>query len=201
MRTRAEIKAQAKAAMKANYGILLGGLILGSIVASAGSIAFGIGAIITGPAMAVGMSFFLLKIWRGGAEIGNIFEGFKQLGRSIGGILWMGLFIGLWSLLFYIPGIIKALAYSMTPFILADTKCSATQALKLSMRITNGHKGDIFVFYLSFIGWYLLSAITFGLVGIFYAAPYMSASFAGLYEELKAKAINDGVVTVEEMAA
>lgn len=201
MRTRAEIKAMAKERMKANYGLLLGGLIVGCLVASAGGALVGIGGIITGPAMTVGLAFFLLRIWRGGAEFGNIFEGFKELGRSIGGILWMGLFIFLWSMLFYIPGIVKALAYSMTPFILADTKCSPTQALKLSMRLTKGHKGDIFVFYLSFIGWFLLSSLTFGLLWLFYVAPYMNTAFAGLYEELKAKALADGVVSAEEMAA
>lgn len=201
MRTRAEIKAIAKERMKANYGVILGGLILGSIIGSAGSIALGIGQFITLPAMIFGMAFMLLNAWRGKAEIGDIFEGFRDLGRSIGGILWMMLFTWLWSLLFVIPGIIKGLAYCMTPYILADTKCAPTQALKLSMRITNGHKGDIFVFYLSFIGWFLLSGLTFGLLYIFYVAPYMSTAMAGLYEELKAKALANGVVSADEMAA
>ncbi len=86
--------------------------------------------------------------------------------------------------------IIKMLAYYMTPYILADCpNVSATNALTLSKRMTKGHKGDIFVMGLSFIGWALLTALTFGILGIFWVGPYSMAAMAGQYDELKRNAI------------
>ena len=127
--------------------------------------------------------------------------GFRDYGRNLGGILWMELFTFLWSLLFIIPGIIKALAYFMTPYILAESKnVPATEALKLSMRMTNGYKGEIFVMGLSFIGWGILTALTGGLLALFYTGPYFGTSFAGLYEELKRNALEKGIITAEELA-
>jgi uncharacterized membrane protein len=115
-------------------------------------------------------------------------------------MLWMGLFTMLWTLLFIIPGIIKALAYFMTPYILAECPdVTATDALKLSMRMTAGHKGKVFVMGLSFIGWGLLTALTFGILGIFYTGPYYYTSFAGLYHELKEEALKNGVVSPAEL--
>jgi uncharacterized membrane protein len=162
-----------------------------------------IGALLLVPPLMVGYASFCLRIYRGQqGDIGDMLGvGFKDYGRSLGGILWMELFICLWTLLFIVPGIIKALAYFATPYILADTqRVSATDALKLSMRMTKGHKGKIFVMGLSFIGWMLLSGITCGLVGLLYAGPYMNTSFAGMYEELKAEALRTGAIRPEELA-
>ena len=66
--------------------------------------------------------------------------------------------------------------------------------------MTEGYKGAIFVMYLSFIGWLMLSGITCGLVGIFYSNPYMYISFAGLYEEIKDHALETGTVHATELA-
>ena len=152
--------------------------------------------------MIVGFYSFSLKIYRGQtADIGGMFsEGFTNYWRNVGGVLWMYLFTFLWTLLFIVPGIIKALAYFMTPYILADSKnVSPTQALKLSMRMTQGHKGKIFVMGLSFIGWAILTGLTCGILGIFYTGPYMETSFAGMYDELKKNALEKGVVTEQEI--
>lgn len=112
----------------------------------------------------------------------------------------MELFIFLWSLLFVIPGIIKSLAYFATPYLLAEyDNLPATEALKVSMRITAGHKGEIFMMSLSFFGWFILSGITMGIVGVFYAMPYYSISLAGLYEELKDQAIRSGAISESEL--
>ncbi|WKY44536.1 DUF975 family protein [Eubacteriaceae bacterium ES2] len=67
------------------------------------------------------------------------------------------------------------------------------------MRITNGHKGEIFMMVLSFFGWFILSGITMGIVGVFYAMPYYSVSLAGLYEELKDQAISSGAISESEL--
>ena len=74
----------------------------------------------------------------------------------------------------------------MTPYILMDREdVSAKDALKISMEMTYGHKAEIFVMILSFIGRLILSGPTFGILAIFYTGPYISTSFADLYEELK----------------
>jgi uncharacterized membrane protein len=163
----------------------------------------GLASLLLMPPITVGYAFFCIRVYRKEeADIGRMFgTGFSNYGRNLGGMLWMELFIFLWTLLFIIPGIIKTMSYFMTPYILADSKnVRATDALKLSMRMTQGYKGEIFVMFLSFIGWWILTAMTAGILGIFYTGPYTSTSFAGMYEELKANAIARGVVTAEELA-
>lgn len=189
MKSRIEIKAQAKANFTNQYWVCVLAFVVYTAISGAFSGATaGIAALLLMPPLTVGYSYFNLRVYKG--ETGNITEaaavGFKDYGRSLVGILWMYLFTFLWSLLFIIPGIIKAIAYSMTPFILADREdVGAKEALVLSMEMTNGHKAEIFVLMLSFIGWLILSALTFGILAIFYTGPYMSASLAGIYEELK----------------
>lgn len=98
-------------------------------------------------------------------------------------LIWI--FTILWSLLFVIPGIIKAYSYRMAFFILADNpELSANEALQKSKEMMKGHKLDLFVLDLSFIWWFLLVAITFGVASI-YVAPYVGATQANFYKSLK----------------
>ena len=71
----------------------------------------------------------------------------------------------------------------------------ATDALKLSMRMMNGHKWEYFVMGLSFLGWILLSALTLGILSVFYVDPYMRSSFAEYYLELRDEALRTGAIT------
>lgn len=201
MKPRPEIKRQARDRFSAQYGISIGAMVLAAVLTSAVSATF-IGGLLIAPLFAVGYCWFTLCVYRGEkCDIGEMFgKGFRDYARNLGGMLWMYLFTILWTLLFVIPGIVKSMAYFMTPYILADCpNVKAEDALKLSMRMTKGHKGKVFVMGLSFIGWALLSAVTFGIVGIVYAGPYMYTSFAGLYEELKKNALETGVVSAEEL--
>ena len=202
MFNRMEIKQRAKATFLNEYGISIGAYVLYVLIAAAAStITWGLGALLIAPPLMVGYSSFVLRIYKGeNGDIGDMFaNGFSNYGRNLGGMLWMELFVFLWSLLFMIPGIIKALAYSMTPFILADCpNVRATDAIKLSMRMTHGHKGGIFVMCLSFIGWWILSGLTFGILQILFVGPYTGTSFAGLYVDLKARALSSGIIRPEE---
>lgn len=202
MRDRKEIKSIAKSAFTAQYGVSVGMFFLYTIaVSAASSMTGGIGAFVLAPPLLVGYSYFCLKIWRGEkGDVGDAFSfAFKDFGRNIGGVLWMQLFIFLWSLAFIIPGIVKAIAYSLTPYLLADTKVGATEAIKISMRMTKGYKLDIFVLQLSFLGWMLLSLLTCGLLQYLYVSPYMNTSMAGMYETLKQNALDTGIVSPEEL--
>lgn len=101
------------------------------------------------------------------------------------GMLQMTVLIALWTLLLFIPGIIKALAYAMTPFILEDNpELSTTEAIHHSRMLMKGHKFDLFWLYLSFIGWMLLGLFTLG-IGYLWLTPYMQTAIASFYREVK----------------
>ncbi|WKY47765.1 DUF975 family protein [Eubacteriaceae bacterium ES3] len=206
MQSRQEIKLQAKNTFYPNYWISVGAIFVTyALISAASGVTFfvgGLGALFISPPLIVGLNHFCLTVYRGEDPIlEDIFSlGFSNYLRNLGGMLWMQLFIFLWSLLFLIPGIIKSFAYFATPYLLAEYEnLPATEALKVSMKITDGHKGEIFMMVLSFLGWFLLSSITMGIVGVFYAMPYYSISMAGLYEELKDEALRSGVISESEL--
>ena len=94
----------------------------------------------------------------------------------------------LWSLLLVIPGLIKSYSYAMTPYIVNDLVASgqevhATTAITLSRQLMDGHKWELFVLNLSFIGWYLLSVLTFG-IGYIWLVPYEQTTKANFYRRL-----------------
>ena len=128
-------------------------------------------------------------IVKGDAElVQNTFKiTFSNWGRNALGMLLMFVFTFLWALLFIIPGIIKAFAYAMTPYILVDKReLSANQAIDLSKEMMKGHKFDLFWLSLSFIGWILLSILTLG-IGLFWLMPYITTSMGAFYEDVKAE--------------
>ena len=87
-----------------------------------------------------------------------------------------------------IPGIIKAYEYLMVPYIIADDpNIDRRTAFRLSAQMMYGNKLNAFVLSLSFIGWELLSALTFGVLELFYVGPYRELTYAALYEKLKNK--------------
>lgn len=94
----------------------------------------------------------------------------------------------LWTLLLVVPGIIKAYSYAMTEFILEDDKeIENNAAIEKSMAMMEGHKMELFLLDLSFIGWYLLAMLTCG-IGLLWLAPYHDTARAAFYEDLKAEA-------------
>ncbi|MCD7844665.1 MAG: DUF975 family protein [Oscillospiraceae bacterium] len=208
MKTRQEIKQLAKSCFQSWYWPCVGSSVLCMLVISAvGGVTFwagGLGALLLSGPITVGLCYFFLQVCQGRAgeiQVGTPFQNaFTGYGRKLGGYLWMQLFTFLWSLLFVIPGIVKAFSYAMTPYILADCpNVKAQDALKLSMRMMAGHKGELFVFYLSFIGWGILSAFTLGILAVFYVNPYLQASLAGYYLEVRDEALRTGAVTRQEL--
>lgn len=150
----------------------------------------------------VGICELFIKIYyREKTQIGELLSGLSiNFVRKLGGMFWMGLWVSLWSMLLIVPGVIKSLAYSMTPYILADCPdVTATEALKLSMRMTKGHKGELFVLALSWIGWGLLIPLTLGILGIIYVIPYYSLTMAGYYVELRDLAVDSGCISPKEL--
>jgi uncharacterized membrane protein len=125
--------------------------------------------------------------------LGNTFN-FSNYWRKVGGMILVGIFTFLWTLLLVIPGIIKAFSYSMTKYILDDNpELSASEAIHRSRMMMRGHKFDLFYLYLSFIGWFLLCLLTAG-IGFLWLAPYVDTSLAAFYEDVKSDyALNGGL--------
>ena len=98
----------------------------------------------------------------------------------------MNLYVFLWSLLLFIPGIIKSYEYRMIPYILAENPdIDSKQAFAMSKQMMDGNKCDAFVLDLSFLGWIILSVFTFGILSVFYVDPYIHMTNAELYVALK----------------
>ena len=98
--------------------------------------------------------------------------------------LLKGVYLFLWTLLFIIPGIIKFYSYSMSEYIsLKNPTYDYKQCIDKSRKLMNGHKFELFVLHLSFIGWLILSLFTFGIL-LLYVLPYMSATTFLFYEKI-----------------
>ncbi len=135
----------------------------------------------------VGKSRFFLNGFKGNANIGDIFTIFSSRGyfNIVVTQLLKEVYIVLWSLLFIIPGIIKRYEYRMIPYILAERPdLERKEVFNLSRELTYGHKFDIFILDLSFIGWKIVAALFFG-IGLLFLTPYIEATNAKLYEKLK----------------
>lgn len=123
------------------------------------------------------------------AEVKHVAFAFDHNYRNVVKTLFMrDLYVFLWSLLFIIPGVVKAYEYRMVPYLLAENpSMNFNEALVLSSKMMYGQKWKTFVLDLSFIGWDILSSMTCGLFGIFFVAPYQNMTNAALYEALRPK--------------
>lgn len=193
MISRAAIKANAKAQLGNNlFGntwlmALVVGLVYSVIIGAAGMTYAGI-IILVGP-MGIGLASVFLSLARGDGEVRleRMFtDGFsQQFGRNLLLGLLRGLFTALWSMLFVVPGIVKHYAYSMSFYIAADhPEYTWNQCMDASKRMTAGHKGELFVLDLSFIGWFFVGALCLG-VGSLWVTPYYNASWANYYDALR----------------
>ena len=140
----------------------------------------------------VGVCKFRLNALNGVGNISDAGHGFDvNYKRNVETIFFVKLFTFLWSLLFIVPGIVKLYEYSMIPYILAeDPNITRKDAFLKSKKMMSGNKWRAFVLTLSFIPWYILGALTFGVVTLFYVQPYHQLTFAALYEELKKSCID-----------
>lgn len=128
-----------------------------------------------------------MKLYRQeNVSLNDSFGGFSNFSNNMVAGILVPIFTFLWSLLFFIPGIVKSFSYAMMFYILNDhPEYSATQAITEICKMMHGHKGELFVLYLSFLGWDLLSLLTLGILEIVYVAPYKAAAVAGFYDAIK----------------
>ena len=233
------LKNEAKAFLRARYGILLAATIIPGLIAFGIACIPVIGAIldmIFAPVMYVGAFYLIIGIIRNkNYDIGNMFDIFGSFGNIFGATFTTNLFIYLWGLIAvipvgiyigvtglsseilkytfgygfprmlyniafaggmiimmliaiicYIPAIYKSFCWAMVPYILADNpQMTGTQARRISNDMMRGHKCEYFVFLLSYIGWFLLSACTFGILGFLYVNPYLVTANCDYYDNLR----------------
>ena len=111
--------------------------------------------------------------------------GFGNYWHHVWGMFLNRFFVFLWSLLLFVPGIIKTLSYAMTNYILVDKpELSANEAINLSKDMMYGHKFDLFYLYLSFTGWFILCLVTLG-IGFLWFYPYAQAAQVSFYLDVK----------------
>ena len=97
------------------------------------------------------------------------------------------LYTFLWALLFIIPGIIKGYSYALASYIsIEDNNIPAEECINKSMQMMEGHKIRLFLLDLSFIGWYFVAFLTFG-IGLFWVVPYHEMARILFYEDLKSQ--------------
>lgn len=158
----------------------------------------GIVSFILGGVVELGYARFLLKQFRREPLVfSDLFSQFHRFGTGFAQRFLRSLYVALWSLLLVIPGVIKSFSYAMTPFILEDhPEMTASEAINASKALMDGHKMDLFILGLSFIGWQLLACLTLG-VGFLFLNPYMSAANAVFYRNISGQQSGQYVPPVE----
>ena len=136
--------------------------------------------------LALGSVSFYMKLSRN--EEVTYKELFSKTGLwalYIGVTVMTSIFVGLWSMLLIIPGIIATYRYAMVDYIMVDNpNIGVFEAIRKSKEMMYGHKLDYFILQLSFLGWAILSVFTFGLL-MLYVAPYMNVTCANFYYSIK----------------
>lgn len=226
MWTRRELKQNAKEVLKRTYWLSFAVVLVGELIANVGSTykivsnyskLFGnelpTTVIFSGTAFTLlfmiflalpllaGKCYFFMRSRQYDTEFTDMFSGFTNGNylHTIGTLLLKQIFIFLWSLLLFIPGIIKTYEYYFVPYIIMENpQISRKRAFELSRQMTNGFKWNIFVLELSFIGWSLLGLLLCG-IGILFVAPYIEATKAELYAAQRAHVLQEGVTDEAEL--
>lgn len=130
------------------------------------------------------------RVYRDWGRLLQVFTA-KQFLMVIKISLWQMLFTTLWTFLLVIPGVIKAYSYGQALYLYKDDVAhgakvqSALAYVRESQKLMNGRKWERFVLDLSFIGWELLAALIPFRLGYLALGPYMSATFAQFYLEIR----------------
>lgn len=172
----------------------------------------------------VGLNRFFLDLNEGKKpSVDRVFYGFQngRYGRNLGTMVLMILLLILWVVftifLLAIPAIVKALAYAMTPYILADPDFDdvpSGEVITLSRKMMDGYKMTLFGIQLYYTWWYGLAVgigttmVTLGanvdigyaiisiatLLFTFYTTPLLQSTIAAFYQNARqpfARRLND----------
>jgi uncharacterized membrane protein len=153
MKDNYELRAAARTQLKGTWGEAIGLMLIYSVISGAASMVVGVGGIIVSGPLTLGCTGYFIRKARGEeAQIENLFEGFKTFLPSFLLFLLQMIFITLWSMLLFVPGIVKCFSYSMSYYILRDNPgMGASQAITASRKMMKGYKGKLFGLCLSFL--------------------------------------------------
>lgn len=181
-----ELRSRGKELLKSNTGFFIGLMVIIALISAVAGLTF-VGVLAVG-AIALGDACAMIKAKR--EKVGDyslLFKSFDRFGSALLLTLLISIYTFLWSLLFVIPGIIATYKYSQAYYILADhPEYTASQALAESCRLMDGNKAKLFWLQLSFFGWMLVVAITFGIAG-FWVIPYINCTNVEFYHYLLEK--------------
>ena len=216
MKTNSEIRQESLALLKGNWGsavvvalvflllvyacslvATLLGMSTGESVGDSDGVTIQLFSMLASILVVFPLTFSLIKLFLGFVrgeqkiQVGDIFAGFKKpyYGKSIGVYILVVIFTFLWALLLIVPGIIKSLSYSLAPYILADNpELTANEAINQSMKMMNGHKMQLSLILLGYLGFALLSILALG-IPLLWLYPYYQVVLAKFYEEVKSEAV------------
>ncbi len=179
-----DLMKEARYSLADTWGLAIGTLVIYWVVIMFSSMVPLLSIFLSGP-FALGWAIFSLKIARNQhAEMNDVFDGFKNFGTALGAYLLMSLGIVVGFCLLFVPGIILALGWSQTMYIISENpEIGVTEAMERSWELMDGHKTDLFVLGLRFLPWMFLSIFTL-FIGLLWLIPYMQVTFANFYDEI-----------------
>ncbi len=187
--TNRDLMQQAREVLRGHWGLAVAGsliyIILGALIQCIPLVGW-IGGLIIGGPLLLGLAGFFLTISRKQeANLAQLFDGFQNFPRALITYILMLLFIILWTFLFIIPGIVAALSYSQTFFLLSENpQMDALDLLRKSKTLMKGNRWKLFCLFWRFFGWFLLCILSLG-IGFLWFMPYLQTSLARFYEDLK----------------
>lgn len=201
LKENSELRAEARRALQGKWPMAAVAALIYSVIAGGlSAIPFigGLCSLFVGLPVAYGIAIVMFGVFKGkDVDFGVLFEGFQDYSRIFVTKLLQGLYTALWSLLLFVPGVIKHYSYAMTDYILKEEpEMKNNAAIEKSMAMMENNKMKLFLLDLSFIGWALLCILTFG-IGFLFLQPYMQVSHAAFYEDLKAQQGGNVEVKVE----
>ena len=197
----AELKSRAKEQLRGRWAVAIGTVLVANIILELNvsyKVASGFGMeglsysldlipLLLCGAISIGLCRFLLNMAtkREEPRFETLFSGFniylKTLGLNV--LITLAVFAG--TILFIIPGIIVSLMFSQAFYILSeDPSKSIMQCINESVNLMNGHKWELFYLWLTFIGWWLVVALTLGIAGL-WVSPYQKLTEANFYLYVK----------------
>lgn len=197
----AELKANAKEQLRGKWAVAIGTVLVANILIDSNvmykvsqefgvyglGISFSLISLFLGGVISVGLSKFLLDVAtkREEPRFETLFSQFNIYLKTLGLNILITLAVCIGTILFIVPGVIVGLMFSQSYYILCeDPSKSITQCIKESVDMMNGHKWDLFYLELTFIGWWLLTAITIGIAGL-WVSPYVKVTETNFYLSIK----------------
>ena len=197
----AELKANAKEQLRGKWAVAIATVLVANILIDSDvmykvsekfgliglSISCSLISLFLGGVISVGLCKFLLDMTtkREEPRFETLFSQFNIYLKTLGLNILITLSECIGTILFIVPGIIVGLMFSQSYYILSeDPSKSITQCIKESVDMMNGHKWDLFYLELTFIGWWLLTAITVGIAGL-WVAPYVKVTETNFYLSIK----------------